>query len=375
MKVLVTGVAGFIGMHVAQAFLARGDEVVGMDDLSDQYEVALKYARLSRIQAHSRFRFLKIDVSDRPAVNACFATHGFEQVVHLATQAGGGRAVTHPRASAQPNLVGFINMLEGCRQHGVPHMVYASSSNVYSGLRQMNLAQRVEHGPSVSEVESHKMPNELMAQTYSRLHGLATTGLRFFTVYGPWGRPDMSYYGFTRALLAGDPIPQAHGGSIGSGLTYVDDIVAGILQALRLPARTKAEERTHPGAQARVLNIGSHDPVRLLDFVAALENAVGRESELKMLPMSMGDADSPAEGALQRLPDLVGDRRSTMPLAEGVQRFVHWYLGYHGLGSNKEPSSQRRTAVFEDPNSVQLMPALRHQVGDPTQGQYIGGAH
>lgn len=377
MKVLVTGVAGFIGMHVAQAFLARGDEVVGVDDLSDQYEVALKYARLSRIQSHPRFRFLKMDVSDRPAVNACFTANGFEQVVHLATQAGGGRAVSHPRESAQPNLVGFINILEGCRQHGVPHMVYASSSNVYSGLRQMNLASRTLHGPSASEVEAHKMPNELMAQTYSRLHGLATTGLRFFTVYGPWGRPDMAYYGFTRALLAGDPIPPTHGGAISPGLTYVDDIVTGILQALRLPARTTADERAHPGAQARVLNIGSHDPVRLLDFVAALENAVGREAELKMMPMDLDDAGKPVDAALPRQPDLVGERRSTMPLAEGVQRFVHWYLGYHGLrsSSDKEPSAQRRAAVFEDPSSVQMMPALRSLIGRSTQGQHIGGAH
>jgi UDP-glucuronate 4-epimerase len=375
MKVLVTGVAGFIGMHVAQAFLARGDEVLGVDDLSDQYEVALKYARLSRIQSHPRFRFLKMDVSDRPAVNGCFASNGFEQVVHLATQAGGGRAVSHPRESAQPNLVGFINMLEGCRQHGVPHMVYASSSNVYSGLRQMNLANRAEHGPSASEVEAHKMPNELMAQTYSRLHGLATTGLRFFTVYGPWGRPDMAYYGFTRALLAGDPISPVHGGAIGAGLTYVDDIVAGILKSLQLPERTSSDERAHPGAQARVLNIGSHDPVRLLDFVAALENAVGREAELKMLPMALDGADASAEGAVQRLPELVGERRSTMPLAEGVQRFVHWYLSYHGLGSHGEPSAHRRAAVFENPASVQMMPSLRGLVGNLSHGHPIGGAY
>jgi UDP-glucuronate 4-epimerase len=352
MKILVTGVASFIGMHVVQALLARGDEVIGIDALADPYDVALKYARLTRIQTHPRFRFLKLDVSDRPAVNACFAAEGFAQVVHLATQAGGGRAVSHPRENAQPNLVGFINMLEGCRQHGVPHMVYASSSNAYGGWRQRSVTDGDAHLRSASEIESRKMPNELMAHTYSRLHGLATTGLRFFTVYGPWGRPDSSGYGFARHLMAAEPMPAPKPSATGlQGLAYVDDIVAGVLQAL-------APQVPRPGqeAQARVLNIGSHDPVRLLDFIASLENAVGRDAELKMLPPQIEDmADFDGQAVPARL-ELVAEHRSTMPLAEGVQRFVHWYLSYHGLGEGRDATALRRAAVFDAPNRVQAVP-------------------
>lgn len=371
MKVLVTGVAGFIGMHVAQALLARGDEVVGIDGLADPYDVALKYARLTRIQTHPRFRFLKLDVSDRPAVNACFAAEGFAQVVHLATQAGGGRGLSHPRESAQPNLVGFINMLEGCRQHGVPHMVYASSSSAYSGGRRGGLADGDTRLRSASEHEARKMPNEAMAHTYSRLHGLATTGLRFFTVYGPWGRPDQSAYGFARHLLAGEPMPVPKSGP-GPGLTYVDDIVAGVLQALVPPKARPGDD----GAVARVLNIGSHDPVRLLDFIASLENAVGREAELKMLPLPIEDLANPdAPAPVARL-DLVGECRPTMPLAEGVQRFVHWYLSYHGLREGRDATALRRAAVFDLPGRAQPMPG--QAVAKPTLaavGRQLGRPH
>jgi UDP-glucuronate 4-epimerase len=356
MKILVTGVAGFIGMHVAQALLARGDEIVGVDALADPYDVALKYARLTRIQTHPRFRFLKLDVSDRPALNACFAAEGFTHVLHLATQAGGGRAVSHPRENAQPNLVGFINVLEGCRQHGVPHMVYASSSNAYGGRRQRSVTEGDAHLRSASEIEARKMPNELMAQTYSRLHGLATTGLRFFTVYGPWGRADAAGYGFARHLLAAEPMPTPKPGSNGAGLTYVDDIVAGVLQALALQA-----PRTDRDAQARVLNIGSHDPVRLLDFIASLENAVGRDAELKMLAPQLEDmVDLEGQVSPARL-ELVAEHRATMPLAEGVQRFVHWYLSYHGLGEGRDAAALRRAVVFEAPSRLRPVPGTSVQ--------------
>ena len=354
MKVLITGVAGFIGMHVASALLSRGDEVVGVDALDDPFDVALTYARLARIQSHPRFRFSRLDIADRPAVDNCFQAGRFDVVVHLATQQGG--ATRDGRVPVQVHLSGFVNVLEGCRQHGVPHLVYASSSDVNCERRRAALPD----GAS-ADVRVDKRAGETLARAYSRLHGVATTGLRFFTVYGPWGRPDIGYHELTRGLLSGEPLPvYPREGEIGHGLTYVDDIVAGIERALRRPEPRDAD--LLPGeAPARVLNIGSHDPVRLLDFIAALELALGRAGELKVMPMAgaeteEGAAEIAADDPASRVGNFLGEQRATMPLAEGVQRFVHWYLAYHGLDPARSTSALRRAAVFEDPMAVQWLP-------------------
>lgn len=354
MKVLITGVAGFIGMHVASALLARGDEVVGVDALDDPFDVALTYARLARIQSHPRFRFSRLDIADRPAVDNCFQAGAFDVVVHLATQHGG--AARDGRVPVRVHLSGFVNVLEGCRQHGVPHLVYASSSDVNCERRRASLADGASE-----DVRIDKRAGETLARAYSRLHGVATTGLRFFTVYGPWGRPDIGYHELTRGLLTGEPLPvYPREGEIGHGLTYVDDIVAGIERALRRPEPRDAN--LLPGeAPARVLNIGSHDPVRLLDFIAALELALGRAGDLKVMPMAgaEGDeegADIAPEDPITRGSNFLGDQRATMPLAEGVQRFVHWYLSYHGMDPARSTSALRRAAVFEDPMAVQWLP-------------------
>jgi UDP-glucuronate 4-epimerase len=354
-KVLITGVAGFIGMHVASILLARGDEVVGVDALDDPFDVALTYARLARIQSHPRFRFSRLDIADRPAVDNCFQAGGFDVVVHLATQQGG--AARDGRVPVRVHLSGFVNVLEGCRQHGVPHLVYASSSDVNCERRQTSLGDGDRAGLRVD-----KRAGETLARAYSRLHGVATTGLRFFTVYGPWGRPDIGYHELTRGLLTGEPLPvYPREGEIGHGLTYVDDIVAGIERALRRPE--PRDTSLLPGeAPARVLNIGSHDPVRLLDFIAALEHALGRAGDLKVMPMAGAEGDEEgaliaAEDASARGGNFLGEQRVTMPLAEGVQRFVHWYLAYHGMDPARSTSALRRAAVFEDPMAVQWLPA------------------
>ncbi|MDP4300458.1 NAD-dependent epimerase/dehydratase family protein [Leptothrix discophora] len=353
MKVLITGVAGFIGMHVASALLAHGDEVVGVDALDDPFDVALTYARLARIQAHPRFRFSRLDISDRPAVDNCFHAGGFDAVVHLATQQGG--AERDGGGPARVHLAGFVNVLEGCRQHGVPHLVYASTSDI-------NCERRARGSTRVGrqdDLRHDKRAGETLARSYSRLHGVATTGLRFFTVYGPWGRPDIGYQGLTRGLLTGEPLPvYPREGEIGHGLTYVDDIVEGIERALHKPSPPEAG--LLPGeAPSRVLNIGSHDPVRLLDFIAALELALGRASDMKVMPVTGtegGEARSSTEERVVHAGDFLGEQRVTMPLAEGVQRFVHWYLAYHGMDPARSTSALRRAAVFEDPLAVQWLP-------------------
>ncbi len=357
MKVLITGVAGFIGMHVASALLAHGDEVVGVDALDDPFDVALTYARLARIQSHPHFRFLRLDIADRPAVDSCFQSGKFDVVVHLATQhRGAGR---DGRGPVRMHLAGFVNVLEGCRQHGVPHLVYASSSDVDCERRSLGSKPRAS-----VDCRADKRAGETLARAYSRLHGVATTGLRFFTVYGPWGRPDIGYHELTRGLMTGEPLPvYPREGEIGHGLTYVDDIVAGIERALRQPEMRDAHQLAGE-APARVLDIGSHDPVRLLDFIAALEVALGRPGDLKVMPVAGAEtsedntvsADLGGDERASRGGNFLGEQRVTMPLAEGVQRFVHWYLAYHGVDPARSTSVLRRAAVFEDPMAVQWLP-------------------
>lgn len=337
MKVLVTGVAGFIGMHVAERLLARGDEVVGIDSLNDYYAVSLKQARLSRLQGRAGFDFRHMDVADGAAVESLFQTGGFEGVIHLAAQAGVRYSLKNPSAYVQSNLVGFGNILEGCRNHGVGHLVYASSSSVYGGNTTLpyDEAQSVDH--PVSLYAATKKANELMAHTYSHLYGLPTTGLRYFTVYGPWGRPDMSPWLFTSAILEDRPIDVFNHGDMQRDFTYVDDIVEGTLRVLDTPATpdeqfvadTPSPCTSH--APWRVYNIGNHQPVRLMDFIQTIERAIGREARKNFLPMQPGDVQA-TYANIDRLNEAVGFSPAT-PLETGLAAFVRWYREYHGLAN------------------------------------------
>lgn len=334
MKVLVTGAAGFIGMHVARALLARGDEVVGLDNLSDYYDVELKRARLGQLAPHRSFRFERLDVADRAGLEASFAAGGYERVVHLAAQAGVRYSVTHPHVYAQANLVGFLNVLECCRARPVEHLVYASSSSVYGGNTKLPFRedQGVDH--PVSLYAATKKANELMAHAYSHLHAIPTTGLRFFTVYGPWGRPDMAAFRFTRAILAGEPIEIYNHGQMLRDFTYIDDVVEGVIRVLDRPAEadgtfdSATPDPAISSAPYRVLNIGHHEPVPLLDFVGAIEAAVGQSAIKHLLPMQPGDV--PATHAdTSRLGRATGGFQPGVSVRDGVANFVAWYLEHY----------------------------------------------
>ena len=333
MKVLLTGAAGFIGMHVAQRLLERGDEVVGLDNLNDYYDVRLKEARLARLTPHPSFRFVKMGVEDRPGMAALFAAEGFDRVVHLAAQAGVRYSLQNPDAYIDANIVGFMNVLEGCRHAGVGHLVYASSSSVYGGNEKMPFSEADSVDHPVSLYAATKKANELMAHTYSHLYGLPTTGLRFFTVYGPWGRPDMALFLFTRAILEGRPIDVFNHGRMQRDFTYVDDIAEGVIRTLdRVAEADPAFDplAPHPGrsrAPYRVFNIGNQGPVLLMDFIAAIENATGVSAQKNLLPMQPGDV--PATYAdVSELTEWTGFMPGT-PIAEGVARFVRWYRDYY----------------------------------------------
>jgi UDP-glucuronate 4-epimerase len=323
--VLVTGAAGFVGMHVCQALLARGERVLGIDNLNDYYDPALKQARLARLEGQAVFDFERVDVADTEALRRCFARGGFDRVVHLAAQAGVRYSVTHPHAYGQANLVGFLNLLEGCRHHAIAHLVYASSSSVYGGNTKLPFAEDDAVDRPVSLYAATKKANELMAHSYSHLYGLPCSGLRFFTVYGPWGRPDMAYWGFTRAILAGEPIAVFNDGRMQRDFTYIDDIVAGVLAVLDRPPQREGD-----AAPQRVLNIGGNAPVPLMDFIGELEQAIGLPARCEMKPMQPGDV--PATCAdVTRLHAVVGGAHRFTPLADGLRRFVHWYRRYHGV--------------------------------------------
>ncbi len=335
MKVLLTGAAGFIGMHVAQRLLERGDEVVGLDNLNDYYDVRLKEARLARLTPHPSFRFVKMGVEDRPGMAALFAAEGFDRVVHLAAQAGVRYSLQNPDAYIDANIVGFMNVLEGCRHAGVAHLVYASSSSVYGGNEKMPFSEADSVDHPVSLYAATKKANELMAHTYSHLYGLPTTGLRFFTVYGPWGRPEMALFLFTRAILEGRPIDVFNHGRMQRDFTYVDDIAEGVIRTLdRVAEADPAFDplAPHPGrsrAPYRVFNIGNQGPVLLMDFIAAIENATGVSAQKNLLPMQPGDV--PATYAdVSELTEWTGFMPGT-PIAEGVARFVRWYRDYYGV--------------------------------------------
>lgn len=335
MKVLVTGAAGFIGYHVAQRLLARGDEVLGLDNLNPYYDVRLKEARLARLQERSGFSFHRVDLADRAGMEKLFAENAPRRVVHLAAQAGVRYSLKNPHAYVESNLTGFMNILEGCRHHGVEHLVYASSSSVYGANTRMpfSVHHNVDH--PVSLYAATKKANELMAHTYSHLYRLPTTGLRFFTVYGPWGRPDMALFLFTRAILEGRPIQVFNHGRMRRDFTYIDDIVEGVVRVLdRLPEPNPAwsGDAPDPGtsrAPYRIYNIGNHQPVELMEMIALLEQALGREAEKEFLPMQPGDV--PATYAdVQDLMQEVGFRPAT-PLADGIRRFVAWYREFYGV--------------------------------------------
>ncbi|MES2999407.1 MAG: NAD-dependent epimerase [Pseudomonadota bacterium] len=333
MKILVTGCAGFIGMHTALRLLERGDEVVGIDNLSDYYDVSLKQARLERLAAHPGFRFEALDIADREPLRAWWKSERPQRVVHLAAQAGVRYSITHPDAYFDSNLTGFGNVLEGCRHNGVEHLVYASSSSVYGGNANLPFkeGQGVDH--PVSLYAATKKANELIAHSYSHLYRLPVTGLRFFTVYGPWGRPDMALFLFTRAMLAGKPIDIFNNGKMVRDFTYIDDIVQGVVRVLDKPAAPDAAfDAMYPDpatstAPYRVFNIGNHQPTPLMDYVSAIEQALGIEAIKNFLPMQPGDV--PATFAdVEALHDWVGFRPAT-PVVEGVRRFVEWYRGYY----------------------------------------------
>jgi len=335
MKILVTGAAGFIGMHTSERLLARGEEVWGLDNLNDYYDPRLKEARLARLASHPAFRFVKLDAADRDGVAQLFAREKFARVVHLAAQAGVRYSLQNPHAYVDSNLVGFVNILEGCRHNGVEHLVYASSSSVYGGNGKMPFSEHDGVDHPVSLYAATKKANELMAHTYSHLYGLPTTGLRFFTVYGPWGRPDMALFLFVNAILAGRPIDVFNRGRMRRDFTYIDDIVEGVLRVLDRTAEADAAfdpQRPDPGrsrAPYRVFNIGNHDPVELMDFIAAIEQALGREAVKNFLPMQDGDVSATFADTAE-LNAWTGFKPATS-VRDGVGRFVSWYRAYYGV--------------------------------------------
>jgi len=333
MKILVTGAAGFIGMHTARRLLARGDEVVGIDNLNDYYEVALKEARLTQLQPHAGFRFIKLDITDRPGIAKLFADEKFDRVIHLAAQAGVRYSIQNPHAYVDNNLIGFVNILEGCRHNKVQHLVYASSSSVYGGNTRMPFSEHDSVDHPVSLYAATKKANELMAHTYSHLYRLPTTGLRFFTVYGPWGRPDMSPSLFAGAILNDRPINVFNHGHMQRDFTHVDDIVEGVVRVIdRVAAVNPAydplsADPATSNAPYRIFNIGNNDPVPLMDFIGALEKAIGKTAEKIFLPMQ--DGDVPATYAdTSLLNDWVGFSPST-PIQQGADRFIAWYRDYY----------------------------------------------
>jgi len=335
-RYLVTGTAGFIGYHVAERLLARGDEVTGLDNVNDYYDVRLKHARMARLDGKRGYDFAKLDVSDNEGMARVFAERKPEVVIHLAAQAGVRYSLTNPHAYVQSNLAGFINVLEGCRHQGVRHLVYASSSSVYGGnTRQpFSIHDNIDH--PVSLYAASKKANELMAHTYSHLYNLPTTGLRFFTVYGPWGRPDMAMFLFTKAILEGKPIDVFNHGKMRRDFTYIDDIVEGIVRTadrVAAPNPDYSSEVPDPGTSSapyRVYNIGNNNPVELMDMIGTLERVLGQKAEKRMLPLQPGDV--PATWAdVDDLTRDVGFKPST-PIEDGIRRFVAWYREYYKQG-------------------------------------------
>ena len=329
MKILVTGAAGFIGMHTALRLLERGDTVVGIDNLNDYYDPQLKLDRLEQLKPYAGFSFEKMDLADRPNIEALFAREKFDRVVHLAAQAGVRYSITNPHAYGESNLIGFLNILEACRHNQIQHLVYASSSSVYGGNTKMPFSESDSVDHPVSLYAATKKANELMAHTYSHLYGLPTTGLRFFTVYGPWGRPDMAYFSFTKNIIEGKPIQVFNHGRMKRDFTYIDDIVDGVVATLdRTATADAAFDRSAPNpgtAQApfRVFNIGNHSPVELGTFIETLENSIGQQAIKEYKPMQPGDVEA-TYADVDSLKRWTG-KEPMVNLTDGINRFVAWY--------------------------------------------------
>jgi len=332
-RILVTGAAGFIGMHLAVRLLERGDKVAGLDNLNDYYDVSLKEARLARLQAYADFRFYKTELADRASVAKLFGDFRPDAVVNLAAQAGVRYSLQNPHAYVDSNLVGFVNILEGCRNLGVKHLVFASSSSVYGANTKMPFSVNDKTDQPISLYGATKKANELMAYSYSHLYGLPTTGLRFFTVYGPWGRPDMALFKFTKAILEGQPIDVFNYGQMRRDFTYIDDIVEGVVRVLdnvpRPDAAASEEEpsRSTSSAPFRVYNIGNSQPVDLLRFIEALETCLGRKAVKNLLPLQAGDVPATFADVEDLIHDVNFQPRT--PIEIGIQRFVEWYRSYY----------------------------------------------
>ena len=333
MKFLVTGAAGFIGHHTTKALLDRGDQVVGIDNLNSYYDVSLKEARLRQLDGRNGFTFLKLDLTDNDSMDRLFADTKPQRVIHLAAQAGVRYSLQNPRAYVDSNIVGTLNVLEGCRHHGVEHLVFASSSSVYGANTRMpfSVHQNVDH--PLSLYAASKKANELMAHTYAHLYGLPVTGLRFFTVYGPWGRPDMALFLFTRKMLAGEPIDVFNNGQHARDFTYIDDIVEGVVRTADKIAESNPNwngEDPDPATSSapyKIYNIGNSSPVQLMEFIATLEKALGVKAKLNMLPLQPGDVAQTHANVDDLIADV--DFKPATPLDTGIEKFVSWYRDYY----------------------------------------------
>ncbi|MBC3765790.1 NAD-dependent epimerase [Neptunicella marina] len=338
MKILITGVAGFIGFHTCLQLLSRGDQVVGIDNINDYYDVNLKQARLDKITQSgnaNNFSFIKMDVADRQKLEALFSTEKFDKVIHLAAQAGVRYSIENPHAYIESNIVGFMNILEGCRHNEVKHLVYASSSSVYGANEStpFSIHDNVDH--PVSLYAASKKSNELMAHTYSHLYGLPTTGLRFFTVYGPWGRPDMALFSFTKAILNDEPIKVFNFGEHKRDFTYIDDIVQGIVRTLDHTAQPnpawsgKSPDPASSKAPYRVYNIGASQPIKLLDFIAAIETKLGKTAEKELLPLQPGDVPDTYADVTELTEQLNYSPKTN--IENGVGQFIDWYTDFYNV--------------------------------------------
>ncbi|MCP4465430.1 MAG: NAD-dependent epimerase [Halieaceae bacterium] len=334
MQILVTGAAGFIGYHLSEKLLARGNRVMGLDNLNDYYDVSLKEARLERLRRQQHFTFVKADLRDRDALNELFEATRFDAVINLAAQAGVRYSLENPHAYIDSNIIGFTNILECCRHHHIGHLVYASSSSVYgmNGSMPFSVHDNVDH--PISLYAATKKANELMAHTYSHLYNIPTTGLRFFTVYGPWGRPDMALFLFTDAILKGEPIKVFNNGEMQRDFTYIDDIVEGIIRVTDKPATPNPDwDSRHPdpgtsSAPYRLYNIGNNNPVSLMDFIGAIEQAIGKKAEKQLLPMQPGDVAA-TYADIDALIEAV-DYHPRTPIQEGIDNFIEWYMNHMG---------------------------------------------
>ncbi|WP_213673020.1 NAD-dependent epimerase, partial [Serratia marcescens] len=345
MKFLVTGAAGFIGYHVAERLLTAGHQVVGIDNLNDYYDVGLKTARLDRLADKPGFRFIKLDLADREGMAALFAEHQFQRVIHLGAQAGVRYSLVNPLAYADANLIGHLNVLEGCRHNKVEHLLYASSSSVYGLNRKLPFATEDSVDHPVSLYAATKKANELMSHSYSHLYGLPTTGLRFFTVYGPWGRPDMALFKFTKAILAGESIDVYNHGEMHRDFTYIDDITEAIVRLQAVIPQADPSWTVEQGSPAtssapyHVYNIGNNSPVKLMEYITALEQALGVTARKNMLPMQPGDVMDTSADTAELYRD-IGFKPETS-VEEGVKRFVDWYKAFYQVQAEIEERTRK----------------------------------